>query len=143
MRNVWIGAVVIAIAAGIGFFAVSNRSSNTQTTAPEDQVAKTIPATSTPSAVPAQEQNMIELTTSGFSPSSLTIKAGDKVTWINKSGTDAIVNSSPHPQHTDYPPLNLGTFPDGGTLSLTFDKPGTYKYHNHLNTRQFGTIIVQ
>lgn len=29
----------------------------------------------------------------------------------------ATVNSSPHPAHTDYPPLNLGDLPDGGEVS--------------------------
>ncbi len=94
--------------------------------------------------LPAQQsQNTVTLTANGFSPTSLTIKAGQTVTWVNKSGEAATINSAPHPVHTSYPPLNLGNFPDGGTLSLTFDKPGTYGYHNHLNPSEQGTIIVE
>lgn len=103
------------------------------------------PATTPSASASATEtkQNTITLSANGFSSEVLTVKAGTKVTWINQSGQEATVNSSPHPTHTDYPPLNLGNFPDGGILSLTFDKPGTYKYHNHLDSSQKGTIIVQ
>ncbi len=96
-----------------------------------------------PNQVMQQAQVNVTLTANGFSPATLTIKAGKKVTWENKSGSTATVNSNPHPVHTAYPPLNLGNFSDGGTLSLTFDKPGTYGYHNHLNPSQSGTIVVQ
>lgn len=148
--NKWVVVIIVAvILAGIGI--LISRSSNTVNTTnaypPSQSTAQqTSSPTSTgqPSSTPvAQAQNTITLTSSGFEPATLTIKAGDKVTWVNKSGSGAAVNSAPHPIHTDYPPLNLGTFPDGGTLSLTFDKVGTYKYHNHLNPSQLGTIIVQ
>ncbi len=88
-------------------------------------------------------EDTVTLTADGFSPATLTVKVGTKVTWSNQGGVDATVNSSPHPIHTDYPPLNLGSLPNGGTVSLTFDKPGTYKYHNHLKPSEFGTIVVQ
>lgn len=97
--------------------------------------------TASPSVIKSEQT--ITLTANGFSPQNITIKTGEKVTWINKSGSDATVDSSPHPSHTDYSPLNLGVFPDGGSLSLTFDKAGTYKYHNHLDPSQFSTIVVQ
>lgn len=143
--NKWIVVIVIVvILAGIGILV--NSSSKDTTLFPENTPLQTAAPVSTgqsssPSA--AEEQNMITLISAGFEPATLTIKAGDKVTWVNKSGADATVNSSPHPAHTDYPPLNLGTFSEGGTLVLTFDKVGTYKYHNHLNPGQFGTVVVQ
>ncbi len=100
-------------------------------------------STGNPNQVMQPTQASITLTANGFSPATLTIKLGAKVTWANKSGSAATVNSNPHPVHTAYQPLNLGNFSDGGTLSLTFDKPGTYGYHNHLNPSQSGTIVVQ
>lgn len=103
--------------------------------------APTLTTQTTPPA--ASEQSAVTLTQNGFSPSTITVKAGTKVMWTNKSGEAATVNSDPHPVHTDYPPLNLGSFSDGGTLSLTFDKPGRYGYHNHLNPGERGTVIVQ
>ncbi|HYK08971.1 MAG TPA: cupredoxin domain-containing protein [Candidatus Eisenbacteria bacterium] len=96
-----------------------------------------------PSSSVTQQRNAVTLTQNGFSPSVVTIKVGQTVTWTNKSGATATVNSDPHPTHTAYPPLNLGSFTDGGTLSLTFTKAGTYGYHNHFNPGEKGTIIVQ
>lgn len=90
-----------------------------------------------------QTEAKVILSQNGFSPATLTVKAGTTVTWVNNSGMDATVNSDPHPIHTDYPPLNLGSFSDGQTLSLLFSTPGTYGYHNHLDPSQRGTIIVQ
>lgn len=88
-------------------------------------------------------QDQVTLTANGFSPATLTVKTGTKVTWTNQGGSGATVSSDPHPIHTNYAPLNLGNFPDGGKLSLTFEKPGTYGYHNHLNPSQTATVIVQ
>lgn len=135
-----IGAVLYGL---VYYFILGKRGGTSYAPAPTAPVA-TAPATS-PATTSATEtsQETITLTSDGFSPKTLTIKTGTKVTWTNQSGSDATVNSSPHPVHTDYPPLNLGSFPSGGTLSLTFDKLGTYKYHNHLNPSQFGTIVVQ
>lgn len=110
---------------------------NPPSTKPTTQITQ--PATTITEA----EQNAITLTTSGFNPATLTIKAGTTITFMNKSGVEATVNSSPHPQHTDYLPLNLGSFQEGGQLTITFDNPGTYRYHNHLNPGQFGRIVVQ
>jgi plastocyanin len=99
-------------------------------------------ASSAPSA-PLAGTNTVILSDTGFSPQTLTIKPGDNVTWVNQSQSDATVNSDPHPTHTDYPPLNLGSFLPGASLSLIFNSPGTYKYHNHLNPSQTGTVVVK
>lgn len=99
-----------------------------------------------PASQPSQTQSQaaeIMATEDGFSPPTLTIKAGEKVVWINRSGRTITVNSAVHPTHLVYPPLNLGEVADGSSVELVFDKTGTYKYHNHLNPAEFGTIIVE
>jgi plastocyanin len=92
-----------------------------------------------------QNQNSKEiiLTSGGFSPSTLIIKTGTMVAWINKSGKDAQVDSDPNPINTSYPAMNFDTFSDGSSVSLVFEKAGTYGYHNQLNPSQKGSIIVQ
>ncbi len=103
------------------------------------------PYQATASQTPAQttSQSTITITPSGFQPSSLTVKAGETIVWSNQSGDIGNVSSSPHPTHTDYPPLNLGDIAPGASASLVFPTAGTYKYHNHLNPGQFGSITVQ
>lgn len=135
--------IIIAVTVITVVVLIFNSSKQVVSTTPLVQSPAPVETSSPVQSPSLQEQNMVTLTADGFSPETLTIKTGDTVTWVNKSGSDATVNSAPHPVHSDYPPLNLGTFPDGGTLSLTFPTAGTYKYHNHLNPSQTGIIIVQ
>lgn len=101
------------------------------------------PAATSPTPTQTTTQPTITVTSSGFQPGSLTIKAGETVVWSNPTGDTSNVSSSPHPTHTDYLPLNLGDIAPGASVSLTFPTAGTYKYHNHLNANQFGSITIQ
>lgn len=80
---------------------------------------------------------------SGYSPSSITVKAGDKVIIKNISSRNMQFDSDPHPAHTTNPELNIGTVPPGQEMSFIVDTKGTFGYHNHLNASQKGTIIVE
>ncbi len=97
-------------------------------------------STTVPSAI---TEVTIKATENSFEPMTITIKGGTRVVWVNESGSVSNVSSSPHPAHTDYPSLNLEDFKDGASVSLVFDTAGTYKYHNHLNAKQYGTITVE
>jgi plastocyanin len=87
----------------------------------------------------------VTLTSSGFVPQSLTIKAGARVMWLNKSGVVGTVNSDNYPTNLLYPFLNFGQFNNDSSFSTIFTKPGTYTYYNFLsqNQNQKGTIIVK
>lgn len=137
------GAVILL---GGGLFAYkyfnNANSETTNTSTPAASVKTDTTSSAMPTGVEAQSAT-VKLTANGFEPKSLTIKAGTKVTWVNNSGGVATVNSDPHPVHTDYSPLNLGNFADGESVSLTFDKPGTYGYHNHLSASEKGTVTIK
>lgn len=135
-------AVLVIVIVG-GYFLLSPQK--TSVTTPTSEITPTSSAAMQESASPssAMQENTVTLSADGFSPATLTVKAGTEVTWTNKSGAVGNVNSDVHPTHTIYPPLNLGKFADGESLSLTFDKAGTYGYHNHLDSSQTGTVIVQ
>lgn len=86
----------------------------------------------------------VKLTTTGFIPAKVTVKLGDTVEWANESSKEMWVASAPHPSHTDYPEFDqLKGVPGGGSYSFTFTKPGTWKYHNHLNPGNFGSVEVK
>lgn len=89
------------------------------------------------------EESLITITQAGFSPKDITISQGTTVTWMNSDTADHAVNSAPHPTHTIYPLLNLGTIKPEEKKSLIFPKAGTYKYHDHLNPSLFGSVTVQ
>lgn len=78
-----------------------------------------------------------------FSPSEMTVKKGTTVTFINNGSNLKWPASAPHPTHTDYPEFDpKQSIVAGQSWSFTFDKTGTWKYHDHLNSARRGTIIV-
>ena len=78
----------------------------------------------------------------GFEPSTITINNGDSIEWKNVSGKTANVSSDPHPTHTAFPALNLGSIPDKTGRILKFNTTGEFHYHNHLDPKKTGTIVV-
>lgn len=91
---------------------------------------------------------------SGFSPASITVKTGSTVRFVNQSGSNMWVASDIHPSHSlyagttlrDHCPDTSGTAFDqcaaGNEYTFTFTKAGTWKYHNHVNAADTGTVIV-
>ncbi len=93
---------------------------------------------------------------SGFSPSSVTIKKGEAVTFTSTAGS-MWVASAPHPAHTGYDgtpasqhcaagysgPAPFDQCAAGASFTFTFDKTGTWNFHNHLNAAAHGSIIVE
>lgn len=145
MNKILIGTAVVIVAVG-GFFILSgNKTNNTATVNVLSSPLATPTASATTSVSPSAKagETIVTVTANGFEPRTLTIKVGAKVTWTNKSGETVTVNSDPHPAHTLWPFLNVERFNDGSSASITFDKAGTYTYHNHLNSSQKGTVIVE
>lgn len=138
--------VIVVIAGGLLFFNSKQTPSNSSNTTPTETATE---ESTKPTAEPSQEAMTktevvrIELTSSGFSPKDIEVVKGTKVLWTNNSGKAATVDSTPHPVHTDYPKLNLGSFNDGQTLELVFNDLGTFKYHNHFNSSQNGSVTVK
>lgn len=85
----------------------------------------------------------ISLTKDGFNPKSITAGLGDKLIWTNNTTSPTTVNSDTHPIHDLYPFLNLGEFQPGQTVRIIMRQIGTFRYHNHLNPSQTGTITVK
>jgi plastocyanin len=65
----------------------------------------------------------VAITDFAFSPASLTVKAGTKVTWTNKDGDAHTVTST-----GSGGPLNSPAMATNDVFSFTFDKAGTYNY---------------
>ena len=166
-----LGVVIVLIVIGAIIFARRNTSPTTLT--PANQIQNTVPqsdnsqnptagdqsqvsqqptpapsanATATSSAASrnGSGQVVVTYTDSGFSPQTVTIKAGETVIFKNNASDAFWPASNPHPLHTDYPGFDaLQSIPPGNTYSFQFTKVGTWGYHNHLNPQEHGTIIVQ
>lgn len=91
-------------------------------------------------------------TSSGYLPAILEVEAGTVVTFQNESSKPMWTASDAHPTHGAYPIAGgcIGSvfdsceeIPAGGSWSFTFDKTGTWGYHNHSKSGDTGKIIVK
>ncbi len=144
-KKIIIAIVVFTLLFIVGIFVLSfvrkpkTGSVSTQTSSiPQATQQKAVPTIIIPTS-----SSTITLTSNGFEPQTITIKPKTQVVWTNKSGNDASVNSADHPTHQLYSPLNLGLFSNGTSVSLNFNTPGTYRYHDHLHPQKTGTIVVE
>ncbi len=83
--------------------------------------------------------NTILIKNFAFDPSSVTVKTGTTVTWVNQDGAPHTVVSdagSPAAFTSD----SLST---GNSYKFTFTQPGTYTYHCSIHPSMAGTIVVQ
>lgn len=78
-----------------------------------------------------------------FSPSAVKVKKGGKVTWTNKGARAVWPASAFHPTHLLYPGFDaLQSLKPGETYSFIFEKVGSWKYHDHLNSGVTGVVEV-
>lgn len=139
MRNIYIGiAVILLVAVGVFLF-VQNKGDKSETSS----TSNTSTSTSTDNSTPASDLATITYSDNGFSPSSVKIKAGGKLTVTNSSSSTVQFDSNPHPIHTDNSELNIGTINAGESKTVTLNKTGDWGYHNHLDSSQKGTITVE
>jgi plastocyanin len=144
MKNVLIVLVIVLLVGGGGYIAWtmmdSDKNDNSQVSTSEtnDQDADDETGEITEEATATNE---VSYDSDGFSPEGITVEAGTKVTWTNNSGSDMWVASNPHPVHTDFSSFDQKKA--GDSYSFTFDKAGTYDYHNHLNSSDTGSVVVK
>ena len=74
-----------------------------------------------------------------FSPSSLTVKAGTTVRWMNMDFVEHTVSFGTHDNPTGVESPLLGQM---GSFGYTFTEPGTYEYHCDPHPYMTGSVIV-
>jgi plastocyanin len=83
-----------------------------------------------------QAATRIEVKNFMFMPTTLTVSAGDKVTWVNK-------DEEPHSVVSDTGVFRSGAMDTDGSFSFKFDQPGTYHFTCSIHPRMTGTIVVK
>ena len=161
-KNSIIAISLVVILVGVGVFYISKNKvvENTETATQQEVTTTPEPATETPSGMEvsvtnAQTGNVtVTYTNSGFSPSVITVKQGTKVTFVNSSSKSMWVASDEHPSHTEYSgttrqahcPDAAGTAFDqcstGSSYTFTFNKAGSWDYHNHVMASDGGKVVV-
>jgi plastocyanin len=72
-----------------------------------------------------------------FNPASVTVKAGDKVTWTNKDSVGHDVTGD------NFKSGDSGGMQNGDTFSQTFDKKGTFDYVCTVHPGMKGSVTVK
>lgn len=158
MKTVFTILVIVALVGIGGYFFLRGPA------APSAPFAENTPTNSakeqeTPQAQDENTESQTEETThvitysdNGYEPKTITIKAGETVTFKNQSSLAMWPASAMHPTHRVYPTTGgcIGsTFdacrgvPPGESWAFTFDIRGSWKYHNHLNPGNTGTVVVE
>lgn len=139
-RNTVIGIVIFAVlVAGGVFIAQSGDGAESATPAPTQASQPT--AQVSPSS--EKSSQTVEIGNDGFSPATLTVPRGTSVIFVNKSGRSVDIASNPHPVHTNLKELRSNTLQDGASFSFTFDRAGSWGYHDHLRPSVTAKVVVQ
>ena len=83
------------------------------------------------------KQNKIEIKDFAFNPQTLTVKSGDKITWVNK-------DEEPHTVVSVEKQFKKSTALDTDQeFTITAGAPGTYTYFCSVHPKMTGTIVVE
>ena len=157
-NSIWVIIVLVIVVLG-GWFLLSGTPA--QAPVSETPVTNQMPvvgSTTPETIVGGGALNVtVAYTDQGFSPSSVTVPLGTTVTFANQSAKNMWVASAMHPTHALYSGTSLSQHcPDaantsfaqcsagaaGSSFSFAFNKEGTWKYHDHLDTTKFGSVTV-
>ena len=151
-----IAIIVVVFVVGSGYLLFKNEQSKPPVPEPPAILESLRLATTTEQII--AEEKVIIYTDSGYSPNILTIQNGETVIFQNRSSKSMWPASALHPSHRVYSGTSLNEhcpdttgiafdackgFLPNETWSFKFEKTGTWKFHDHLNLGNFGTIIVQ
>ncbi len=84
----------------------------------------------------------IDIKNFAFSPNTITIKAGDKVTWTNQDSAPHTITSDSN-SNSNSGTLNSQTLDASDTYTYTFNDKRIYNYHCSIHSGMKGTIIVE
>jgi plastocyanin len=110
------------------------------------------PAASSPGTAPGTGSGSggtdVTIQNFSFTPQTITVKPGTKVTWTNKDSVPHNIVSTDGPSLTagPTPTFNSGTLSQGQTFSFTFAKAGTYFYECSIHANiaaMHATIVVK
>ena len=85
----------------------------------------------------SSQQNRIEIKDFAFNPQTLTVKSGEKITWINR-------DEEPHTVVSVEKQFKKSTALDTDQeFTITAGVPGTYTYFCSVHPKMTGTIVVE
>jgi len=80
--------------------------------------------------------HVVSMQIAGFEPRTLSVKTGDRITWVNK-------DLFPHTATADNKTFDSGSVAPDGSWTFVAAKPGMYTYTCAFHPTMKGTIQVQ
>jgi plastocyanin len=132
------------IVLSLGILLIAAACNKSATVNPTPNPTPPVTQNPTPPPPPATSDSVtISMISTGFSPSTITVKKGTKVTFLNNDTKSRWPASGPHPTHTDLSGFDSGRAIDpGSSYVFTFAKVGTWGFHDHLNPIYRGSVTV-
>jgi len=85
----------------------------------------------------SSRQNRIEIKDFAFNPQTITVKSGEKITWINR-------DEEPHTIVSVEKQFKKSSALDTDQeFTITMGPPGTYTYYCSVHPKMTGTIVVE
>lgn len=148
-----LAAIVGIVFAGNNTTPVTSSSTNPTTDSARTETAADVEPQNEPSSAadtsecPISESAVIVYQNGEFSPGCITVKSGTRVTWQNKGSSSIQIGADPHPSHTGNKEVSSNDFvlsiAAGEQATSTLTTKGNHGYHDHLNARAEGIIVVE
>lgn len=138
-----IAVVIVLLGVGGATYALIQAANSN-----DDKATSTKPAVQTGPAnkdykAPDPLLPTIVFTDEGFSQPTYTYPADTAIKVDNQSSNDLQFSSADHPTHKEHPELNMKVLGAGKSGTFTPAGKGTYGFHDHLNPRSKGTLVIQ
>jgi plastocyanin len=145
MQNKTISIIIILIVLLLGgYFLLSKPKAVVAPPIEQNTSTQKTLAEEAPVVNKAPKKYEIAFTAGGFAPAVLSIVVGDTVAFVNKSSESFWPASNDHPTHTAYPEFDAkAEIAAGKTYEFVFMNPGAWGYHNHLDSKMMGVVVVK
>jgi plastocyanin len=127
--------IILAIIFGVVALSGSKKDNTSSTTTSHMDMSNGSQASSSSSSK-AVATDTVAIQNFAFSPETITVKVGTKVTWTNKDSAAHTVTGD----NNDGPAS--GTLAQGASYSFIFSKVGTFNYECSIHPSMKGTVIV-
>ncbi len=134
--------LVMALAACSSTESAPPDASEPTETATQTESAAPSESEAAESEAPAAEEERVRIDGSAFDPEELTIAAGTEVLFVNADGFAHTVTEGTDGQAVDDPIVDE-EIAQNGTVSVTFDEPGTYDITCEIHPSMQMTVIVE
>ncbi|MEI6345756.1 MAG: cupredoxin domain-containing protein [bacterium] len=151
-KNQSITLVAVIVIVGLFFYFNSAQAPAEQNTQQQSQATLTPPVQDTTPTAPTPKpvvkatpvaKNTVSYAAGAFTPTTLNVKAGEGMKFVNNSTLSMWVMSGPDAYHSEFPTFNQErSVGKGGVYNFSFVTPGTYQYFNKNNPSAKGLIIV-